>query len=115
MARSSLQLLAMVAVLAFGIMFGVDAASHGIEQVRGDAETQSGERIGMFAEAIATPPAPEVSPSAAPLMARDFTLTSGKTTASLPDRIADKFGGLLQITADHLVDFVVSVLDKVFA
>lgn len=111
MLRFSATFLVMILLLAFGILFGVDIATNGIEQVHGPVSGAGRDHLQAASPVpqMTPPPVPraEVNRPAGEAEPRKLEYQTSKVT-----HVFDKFGRLVQITADHGLRFIVSLFDK---
>ncbi|MEB3100718.1 hypothetical protein [Ferviditalea candida] len=110
MLRFSTTILVMILLLAFGILFGVDIATKGIEQVHGPVSGAGG-------DLQAVRPVPQLTPAPVPRVQGSRPVDKAEPQkleyrTSTVTHVFDKFGRFVQITADHGLRFVVSLLDK---
>lgn len=110
MLRFSATFLVMILLLAFGILFGVDIATNGIEQVHGPVSGNGGEPQAIpSVRQIASSPIPRMEEKRAASKAEPQKTAYRTSTVTY---VFDKFGRLVQITADHGVRYFISLFDK---
>jgi hypothetical protein len=119
MSRWATKTLVLCLLVTLGIFLGVDVATRGVETIHGPfyPDQAAAEQVPQVpAEPAEEPPHPEPE-APAPKEARGgeaLAALQGKQTLqrqSNLDRFADKTGKLLQFTAQHGIEWFVSVFD----
>lgn len=122
----TLKLIAVCALVAFGVFYGVEMAKRGIENINGpmDGQPYGYEAVQQPQQQIQSEPEPvtqsqleiaALSDKIQPVSASDQSARTDKVDlkATGMSRLANKVGGLLQIMAHHGIEWIVSLLERV--
>lgn len=116
MSRFSIRFLLACLLLGFGIFFGVELASRGIERVHGPMQPT----MPAAGTMEPTPAKPSVNIKPAdkernpPVASRQADPAQVITSDSLINHIANKTGTLLRVMAHYSIDIVISFFDGIF-
>jgi hypothetical protein len=111
MARFYLKVALFGLLVLFCILFGVSLATKGMERIQGPIPPSASERPSVAAKSTISP---TPSKTAAASAAKDKAAIEENpvpTHDSSMNRVGNKLGGLLQITAHHGIELFVSIFD----
>jgi hypothetical protein len=121
MARFYLKVALFGLLVLFCILFGVSLATKGMERIQGPIPPSASERPSVAAKSTISPtPGKTAADSAAMDKAASSPATKKKSATeenpvathdSSMNRVGNKLGGLLQITAHHGIELFVSIFD----